>query len=73
MDKFTAQKLLVLVNDKIAMDALETYTKYRIEMHRNHLESVKNMEKILEIQGAIDELRRFKTLRDEVIQASKRD
>jgi hypothetical protein len=43
----------------------------RIEQHRNNLEKQKDRDRILEIQGAIAELRRFTTLRDEVIKGAE--
>lgn len=61
------RSLLLLVNDKDQMDRVKSYAAQRIEHHRNLLEKTKDRDRILEIQGAIAELRRFETLRDEVI------
>jgi len=49
------------------MERLLAYTNGRIETLRNQLEKQKDRDRVLEIQGAITELRRFSTLRDEVI------
>lgn len=53
------------------MDKLVAYASYRIDVLRSHLESQKEPTKIYEIQGAIAELRRISTLRDEVQTNSK--
>ena len=66
MDKAQYRKLLSLVNDRDQMDLLQEYAASRIEGCRDLLEKQKDPQRILEIQGAITELRRFKTLRDEV-------
>jgi len=63
--------LLLLVNEKDHMDRLRAYADMRIEQHRNNLEKQKDRDRILEIQGAIAELRRFTTLRDEVIKGAE--
>lgn len=62
-----AKKLLPLVNVKRNLDALEMYMESRItDMHRN-MEQGEDMKTIYQAQGAIKELRRLRTLRDEVI------
>lgn len=71
MDRDLARSLLMLVNDKDQMDRLQTYVAYRIEQHRSNLEKQKDRDRILEIQGAIAELRRLATLRDEVIKGAE--
>ena len=63
----TAKKLLPLVNVKSHLDALEIYMESRItDMHRN-MEQGDDMKAVYQAQGAIQELRRLRTLRDEVI------
>lgn len=57
----------MLVNDTDQMNRVKAYAAQRIEQHRSLLEKTKDRDRILEIQGAIAELRRFETLRDEVI------
>ena len=62
-----AKKLLPLVNSKNNLDALEIYMESRIiDMHRNMLQGY-DMKAMYQAQGAIQELRRLRTLRDEVI------
>ena len=62
-----AKKLLPLVNVKRNLDALEIYMESRItDMHRN-MEQGDDMKAMYQAQGAIQELRRLRTLRDEVI------
>ena len=70
MDKNLYRLLLPLVNNKEQMDLLHDYVAARIEGLRDLLEKQKDPKRILEIQGAITELRRFKTLRDEVIKGA---
>ena len=65
------RSLLPLVNDKDQLDRLKAYADTRIEQHRDLLEKQKDPNRILEIQGAIAELRRISTLRDEVIKGSE--
>ncbi len=61
----------MLVNDKDQMERLEEYVAERIRHHRDNLEKQKDINRILEAQGAIVELKRFKTLRDEVIKGAE--
>ncbi len=61
----------MLVNDKDQMERLEEYVAERIRHHRDNLEKQKDINRILEAQGAILELKRFKTLRDEVIKGAE--
>lgn len=61
----------MLVNDKDQMERIEEYVAERIRHHRDNLEKQKDMNRILEAQGAILELKRFKTLRDEVIKGAE--
>lgn len=70
-EKQQYRELLPLVNDKNAMQLLQTYVDSRIEKYRNLLEVQKEPTRILEMQGAIAELRRFATLRDEVIKGAE--
>jgi phage tail tape-measure protein len=71
MDKAQYRKLLPLVNDRDQMNLLHDYAASRIEGLRDLLEKQKDPQRILEVQGAITELRRFKTLRDEVIKGAE--
>ena len=71
MDKSFYRLLLPLVNNKEQMDLLHDYAAARIEGFRDLLEKQKDPQRILEVQGAITELRRFKTLRDKVIKGAE--
>lgn len=71
MDKAAYRSLLPLVNDREQMGRLQGYADGRIEQYRDLLEKQKDPQRILEIQGAIAELRRITTLRDEVIKGSE--
>jgi hypothetical protein len=71
MDKQFYRTLLILVNDKKVMAEIHNYANARIEILRDQLETSKSQQRISEIQGALAELRRIKTLRDEVIEGAK--
>jgi hypothetical protein len=71
MEKVLAKKILPLVNDIEKYPLLQDYVDTRIETMRNFLENTKEHEKILEVQGAIAELRRFQTLRDQALEGAK--
>lgn len=71
MQKQTYRSLLPLVNEKEQMDRLQEYVDARIDHHRSTLEVLDDVNRIREAQGAIKELRRFKTLRDEVIKGAE--
>ena len=62
-----AKKLLPLVNTKKNTDALSDYMEYRIEEHYRIMEQAQDTQVLHHSQGAIRELRRLKTLRDEVV------
>ena len=62
-----AKKLVPLVNVKKNTDALEIYMDYRIDELRKLLEQHEDIYSINKAQGAIQEIRRLKSLRDEVI------
>lgn len=71
MDKQFYRSLLPLVNDKDQHQTLKDYADRRIKQMHGLLETTKDHNRILEIQGAIAELRRFHTLRDEVIKGAE--
>lgn len=71
MTKDQYRELLSLVNDYEQFGRLKTYANQRTDVLRTQLETQKDPTRIYEIQGAIAELRRFSTLRDEVITNSK--
>jgi hypothetical protein len=67
MTRQEAEKILPLVNNKQAMDALEVYLTLRVEDLKESLVYKSPEEEAY--RGAIQELRRFKHLRDEVLNA----
>ena len=71
MEKALARSIIPLVNDPDNYPLLIQYVEARIEVLRAFLENTKEHEKILEIQGAIAELRRFQTLRDQALEGAK--
>ena len=71
MEKVLAKKILPLVNDVEKYPLLQDYVDNRIETMRNFLENTKDHDKIMEVQGAIAELRRFQTLRDQALEGAK--
>lgn len=66
-----AKKLLPLVNTKRNVDLLELYVESRISEAHKLMEQSEDLRVIQMAQGAIKELRRFKTLRDEVTQKAE--
>jgi hypothetical protein len=66
-----ARKLLAVVNNKSSVDALFEYAEERIKQHVKNLIRETDHAKMLAIQGSIQELQRFATLRDEVNQKAK--
>ena len=66
-----AKEPLKVVNDKKTMDALEKYMNYRVEELHKLLEQQDKISDINKAQGAIKELRRIKTLREEVISKAR--
>ena len=71
MDKHDYRDMLPVVNDIDHYERLQAYAKARIEVLRTYLETEFNAETIKRHQGAIAELRRIATLREEVIEKSK--
>jgi len=66
MNKELARDLSYVVNVKVNYDSLLAYMDFRIEELKNRLVSASNMEEVKSLQGAIEEIKRLKTLRDEV-------
>ena len=71
MEKELARAIIPLVNDVDHYPLLQKYVEERIEVLRTFLEKTTEHEKIREIQGAIAELRRFQTLRDQALEGAK--
>lgn len=71
MDKIQYKLLLPLVNDTSCYSILLEYTEVRMKLLMKQLSTEQDMEKVKRTQGAIAELQRFKTLRNEVIKGSE--
>lgn len=71
MEKQLAKKLMPLATQPDLYPLLQAYVEDRIETMRGYLETTRDHVKLLEIQGAIAELRRFQTLREQVIEGAK--
>lgn len=71
MDKLFYRKLLIMVNDTAHMELLHSYVAGRMEILRGQLETAKDMDRVRQIQGSIQELKRFKTIREEVVKESE--
>ena len=71
MDKQDYRQLLMLVNNEEQYQRLLTYVDARIHQIRQFLDNEKDHHRILEMQGSIAELKRIKTLRDEVIKGAE--
>ena len=67
MIKELAKQILPLVNTKKNTDILELYMDYRVNELHKLLEQHEDIYNINKAQGAIQEIRRLKTLRDEVL------
>lgn len=66
MTKDLYRAMLPLVNDHDQMERLQGYVDHRITSLRDQLETLTDIDQVRAYQGSIRELRRFKTLRDEV-------
>jgi hypothetical protein len=64
-----ARLLMPIVNNKLVMDALKDYVGIRKEILRKANDIVDEVRQLSLNQGAIWELNRFETLRDEVYKA----
>jgi len=71
MDKLFYRRLLIMVNDRQNMDLLHEYVGNRIDVLRSQLETANEVDRIRQIQGSIQELKRFKTLREETIKEAE--
>jgi hypothetical protein len=65
------RSLLLLVNDKDSLSLVQRYAESRTDSLRTQLETAKDIDRVKELQGAISELRRFRTLREEVIKGAE--
>ena len=66
MIKNDAQNVRPLVESPKSMDALMHYVNLRISTLTESLLYAQTIEQVKVIQGAVEELKRFRTLRDEV-------
>lgn len=71
MTKKEYRELLFLVNDPKTLELLHKYVDIRLATLRTFLEIEKDHSRILEVQGSIAELKKFKTLREEVLEGAK--
>ena len=69
MNRELARKLLFIVNDKNIMSELDEYIQWRIDTLHHYLEKSSNGADLH--RGCIMELRRFKTLKEEVHKAAE--
>ena len=60
-----------MVNQKDTFEMLQSYADARIDILRDQLEITKDIGAVREIQGMIGELKRFKTLREQVINGAE--
>jgi|TARA_R100000353_G_scaffold162081_1_gene122191 hypothetical protein len=67
-----ARKLVSFVNVKKNIDSLEIYMESRIEDMHKVLEQTEDVREMHMAQGAIRELKRLKTLRDEVLASNEK-
>jgi hypothetical protein len=65
LNKDVAKVLLPVINKKDDYDLFLLYIEDRIEILRGFLEREKDPQRVREVQGAIAELRKFFTLREE--------
>jgi hypothetical protein len=70
MDNEFFISLLPLVNDKLQFQSVQNYANGRIDILLRQLSTERDMNNVVRMQGAIAELRRFDTLREEVIKGS---
>jgi len=70
MDNEFFISLLPLVNDKLQFQSVQDYANGRIDILLQQLSTERDMNNVVRMQGAIAELRRFSTLREEVIKGS---
>jgi hypothetical protein len=66
MKKKDSESLYLFVNSKANMDALHFYMNLRVEELKEQLVHARDMDTITRFQGAIAELKRLASLREEV-------
>ena len=70
MNKEFFINLLPLVNDQHQFQALKEYADGRVASLLQQLSTERDVDSVVKLQGAIAELRRFSTLREEVIKGA---
>lgn len=73
MNRKIAQTINSVLNVPKITDAINDYIDFRIEVLRDTLERSKEIDKIREIQGSIEELRRFRKIREHAIQVLEQE
>ena len=71
MNREDYRELVWMVNQKDFMDLLIKYANLRIEGARSELETAPDMNMVQKLQGRIAELKRFHTVRDEVLKGAE--
>lgn len=71
MDKQFYRQILLMVNQKDTYKMMQDYADRRIFILRHQLETELDMDRMRQIQGSIKELKRFQTLRDEVVKGAE--
>ena len=72
MDRQLAQKLLKIVNNKELFEILNEYAEHRINVAKEYL-TVAPSSEVPGWQATVRELRRFATLRDEVLKIGEKN
>ena len=71
MDKDFYRNLLILVKVKDQFKCVQDYAEIRINLLLQQLSTERDMDTIIRFQGAIAELRRFSTLREETLKGAE--
>lgn len=71
MDKQICRQLLLLVNEPDSHSALQTYMESRRAYLLRQLETASDMDSVRRIQGALGEVSRISTLKQEVQEGAK--
>tara|TARA_B100000768_G_C11213939_1_gene347276 strand:- start:61 stop:276 length:216 start_codon:yes stop_codon:yes gene_type:complete len=71
MDKEFYRGMLLLINSLDQYQSLQGYAETRINNLLTQLSTERDMDNIIRIQGAIFELKRFSTLREEVLKGAE--
>lgn len=66
MDKNTAEKLLILVNDEVVYNALQDYVNYRLKNVTITLSTANTIEELKHAQGIYHELSQLQKLKEKV-------